>query len=213
MEGRINISIFSLAILLSISKVQAQQPNIVLFFSDDHTQRAIGAYQALDPYATFGDYAGLETPNIDRLASDGVVFSNSFVSNSICAPSRANLLTGLHSHANGKKTNVGSTFDGGQQTFPKLLQTAGYDTALIGKWHLYSEPTGFNHYERLIGQGNYYKPVLRTTQPGGGTSDVVYTGGYIAEVITDRAINWLENKRDTSRPFFIMVNHKATHAC
>jgi arylsulfatase A-like enzyme len=210
----------SVGLLFAVASAPAPQaaavPNIVIFFSDDHTQQAVSAYQDLPGAPArnqlFKNWAPLQTPNIDRLAANGAIFTKSFVSNSICKPSRANLLTGLHSHANGQTTNAG-TFNGDQQTLPKLLQAAGYDTALFGKWHLTSEPTGFTHYERLVGQGAYYSPVLRSTQPDGGTTDVTFSGLYVAEVIKDRATAWLQDRLDTSRsdPFFVMVNHKGTH--
>lgn len=195
----------------------AAEPNIVLFFSDDHTQQVISAYQDL-PNAklqdlTLKDWAPSRTPNLDRLAANGVVFSNSYVSNSLCGPSRANLMTGLHSHANGFTSNRGEVFDGGQQNFAKLLGQAGYRTALFGKWHLVSEPTGFDHYERLVGQGAYYSPVLRTTLPGGGRRDVNYPGRYVSEVLTEQALDWLGDydSENTDEPFLLMLNHKATH--
>ncbi len=195
----------------------AAVPNIVIFFSDDHTQQAISAYQNL-PDATpqdlvFKNSALPKTPNIDRIAANGAVFSRSYVSNSICGPSRANLLTGLHSHANGLLNNVSGDFNGAQQTLPKLLQAAGYSTSIVGKWHLGSIPTGFDNYEVLVGQGEYYSPVVITSQPGGGYSNVTYTGQYEADVVTNRAKTWLQNRIDTNQtnPFFLMVNHKGTH--
>lgn len=191
-----------------------RQPNVVIFFSDDHTNQAISAYQNLpEPApqdALFKDWTVAETPQIDRLASQGMVFRNSYVNNSICSPSRASLLTGLHSHANGLFSNS-QTFDGSQQTFPKLLQSVGYSTAIFGKWHLKSTPTGFDHYEVLSGdngQGSYYSPVLNT--PGGSVS---YPGEYVADVTTDRALVWLQARIDgsASDPFLMFVNHKGTH--
>lgn len=119
--------------------------NIIYIMSDDHSYQTISAY----------DKRFIQTPNIDRLANEGVRFTNSFVANSISGPSRACILTGKHSHANGFTDNS-STFDGSQQTYPKLLQKAGYETAIIGKWHLTSAPTGFDYSEILIGQGIYY---------------------------------------------------------
>ena len=127
------------------------RPNIIFIMSDDHCAQAISAY---------GSKVNV-TPNIDRLATEGMRFDNCFVTNGICAPSRAVILTGLHSHLNGKTTNGRPDFDGGQLTFPKVLQGAGYQTAMIGKWHLRSTPTGFDHFDVLIGQGPYYNPPTR----------------------------------------------------
>ena len=171
----------------------AERPNIVFIMSDDHGYQAISAYN--------GDLNS--TPNLDRIADEGVIFRNSFVCNSICAPSRAALLTGKHSHANGHLDNR-HRFDSSQVTFPKLLQAAGYQTALIGKWHLQSQPTGFDYWNILPGQGVYYNP------------DFIEMGkryrekGYATTLITDMAIRWIRN-RDKSKPFCIMVHHKAPH--
>jgi arylsulfatase A-like enzyme len=185
--------------LLTVFSVQANekrsQPNILFVFSDDHATHSISAYGS-----TINN-----TPNIDRLAREGMIFQNAFATNAICGPSRAVILTGKHSHANGFVANEwGGDFDGDQQTFPKLLQQAGYTTALIGKWHLYSEPTGFDHWEILPGQGRYYNP--RFKSPRGQET----VEGYTTDVITDRALNWLE-QRDKSKPFMMMYQHKAPH--
>jgi len=169
------------------------RPNILFIMSDDHSYQTISAYES-----TY-----LETPNIDRIANEGIIFQNSFVSNSICGPSRAVLLTGKHSHINGQINNS-VTFDSLQTTFPKLLQKAGYQTALIGKWHLRSEPTGFDYYDRLIGQGDYYNTPFITN--GVRTK----SNGYVTDVITDKSIEWLNN-RDTGKPFSLMIHHKAAH--
>jgi N-acetylglucosamine-6-sulfatase len=127
----------------------AARPNILFIFSDDHATAAISAYGS----------KLIDTPHIDRLAREGTLFRNCFCTNSICGPSRAAILTGKHSHINGFRDNH-STFDGGQVTFPKLLQQAGYQTAIVGKWHLVSQPTGFDHWQVLPGQGAYYNPVM-----------------------------------------------------
>ena len=130
---------------ISITK----RPNILFIMSDDHAESAISAYGS----------ELIHTPNIDRIAKEGIIFNNSFVTNSICAPSRAVLLTGKYSHMNGVRDND-QVFDGSQETFPKILQSAGYETAMIGKWHLKSEPTGFNYWKILKGQGEYYNPLI-----------------------------------------------------
>jgi arylsulfatase A-like enzyme len=173
--------------------VAAQRPNIVFIFSDDHATQSIGAY---------GSKIN-ETPNIDRLAKTGVIFENSFCANSICGPSRANVLTGKHSHKNGFLGNF-SRFDGDQWTFPKDMQKAGYQTAMIGKWHLKSDPQGFDFWEILPGQGSYYNPNFKTAK--GGTK---YTG-YCTTVTTDLALKWLDG-RDKAKPFLLMCQHKAPH--
>lgn len=173
------------------------RPNIVWIFSDDHSYQAIGAYggrlRKLNP-----------TPNIDRLAREGMRFDRCYVANAICAPSRATLLTGKLSHMNGKIDNRGG-FDHSQQTFPGLLQKAGYQTALIGKLHLDGKPQGFDHWEVLPGQGQYDNPVFISEQ--GKTREA----GYVTDVITDKALNWLKSGRDTGKPFMLMVHHKAPH--
>ncbi|MCH8961177.1 MAG: sulfatase [Bacteroidetes bacterium] len=172
----------------------SERPNIIFIFTDDHSARAISAY---------GSQIN-ETPNIDRLAREGMLFQRCFVTNSICAPSRAVILTGKYSHLNGQLTNV-ETFNGQQQTFPKLLRQAGYETAIVGKWHLKSEPTGFDHWQVLIGQGPYYNP--RFMVPG----DTIQTTGYTTDIITDLALDWLDEGRDPSKPFLLMYQHKAPH--
>jgi len=170
------------------------RPNILMFYADDHAQAALSAYGS-----------GLNhTPNIDRLADEGARFASSFVGNSICAPARATILTGKHSHANGVLDN-GHTFDPAQDTFPKRLQAAGYQTALFGKWHLKSNPTGFDDWQVLIGQGPYYNPPMRTA--AGDTK----VEGYTTEIITDLALEWLTSGRRGDAPFLLMVQHKAPH--
>jgi arylsulfatase A-like enzyme len=168
-------------------------PNILFIMSDDHAEQAISAYGS----------ELIETPSIDRLAREGVLFRNAFVTNSICAPSRAVLLTGKYSHLNGLRDNR-DEFDGSQMTFPKLLQKAGYQTAVVGKWHLKTAPTGFDHWKILIGQGEYYGPVFLE----GGTE--VRHDGYVTDLITDFAIDFLE-RRDRDRPFLLLYHHKAPH--
>lgn len=170
------------------------RPNILFIFSDDH------AYQAISAYGSRINH----TPNLDRLAREGMLFRNAMVTNSICAPSRAVILTGKYSHLNGVLDNR-LEFDGSQQTFPKLLQGAGYQTAIFGKWHLKSDPTGFDAWEILPGQGNYYNPDMLV--PGGKRRHE----GYATDIITDLALDWLKNKRDPGRPFLLMAQHKAPH--
>ena len=172
------------------------RPNIVFIFSDDHSWQTISAY---------GEERHLiDTPQIDRLAKEGMRFDRCLVTNSICGPSRATVLTGKYSHANGFANNSNSKFDGSQTTFPKLLQKAGYQTAIIGKWHLVSDPTGFDFWQILPGQGAYYNPPMIRN---GKTINVP---GYVTDIITDVTLDWLKN-RDTTRPFLLMMQHKAPH--
>ena len=168
--------------------------NIVYIMTDDHTRQMMSCY----------DNRHIETPNLDRIAANGVIFRNAYVANSISAPSRACLLTGKHSHKNGKIDNI-TSFDGSQQTVQQLLKQAGYQTAIIGKWHLDSEPTNFDYWEILPGQGHYYQPDFITPQ-----GRVNYKG-YATDIITDLTLNWLENKRDKEKPFVLFHHHKVAH--
>ena len=172
----------------------AERPNIIFIFTDDH------AYQAISAYGSKINH----TPNIDRLAREGMLFRNALVTNSICAPSRAVIQTGKYSHLNSVLNNV-DEFDGSQQTFPKLLRQAGYQTAIFGKWHLKSEPQGFDSWMVLPGQGHYYNPDFRT--PGG----MRQVEGYVTDIITDMTLEWLKNGRDPNKPFMLMSQHKAPH--
>jgi len=181
---------------LAFSVSAAERPNILFMFTDDHATQAISAYGG--PLAEIAP-----TPNLDRIAKEGMLFRKCYVTNSICGPSRAVVLTGKYSHLNGFQVN-GDTFDGSQQTAPKLLQKAGYQTAVVGKWHLKSVPTGFDHFEVLKGQGHYYNPGLLTN------GEIVKHEGYTTDIITDRSIDWLES-RDKEKPFFLMSQHKAPH--
>jgi arylsulfatase A-like enzyme len=173
---------------------EAKRPNIVFIFSDDHGYQAISAY---------GSKVN-KTPNIDRLAKEGMRFDRCLVPNSICGPSRATVLTGKYSHLNGFYNNTNSRFDGSQTTFAKLLQKAGYQTAMIGKWHLVTNPTGFDYWEILPGQGQYYNPPMIRN------GERVKHDGYVTDIITDRTLDWLK-KRDPNKPFLVMCHHKAPH--
>ena len=172
---------------------KTKRPNIIFIMSDDHAAAAISCY---------GNSAN-NTPNIDRLANEGIRFDQSFCTNAICAPSRAVVLTGKYSHINGVVDN-GQSFNGEQETFPKILQQNNYQTAVIGKWHLKSRPTGFDYWNILPGQGSYYNP------------DFIEMGtkkryqGYVTDLITGFSIDWL-NRRDTIKPFCLMIHHKASH--
>jgi arylsulfatase A-like enzyme len=176
------------------------RPNVVFLFSDDHAAHAISAYRQSLKY-------GVKlppTPNLDRLAHDGMLFVNSFVTNSICGPARATVLTGQYGHLNGVMTN-NEAIHPTTVTFPKLMRAAGYQTALFGKWHLRSKPEGFDRYEILAGQGPYYNPILHS-----GDDSVRYTG-YTLDVVTNRAMKWLNEDRDKSKPFMMMLAFNAPH--
>lgn len=177
-----------------VEAASPSRPNVLFIMSDDHAAHAIGAY---------GSRVN-RTPNIDRIAAGGMRFDNCFCTNSLCAPSRAVILTGKYSHANGVVDN-GRLFDGAQQTFPKLLRQAGYETAIVGKWHLKSPPTGFDYWNVLPGQGVYHDPVMIE----GGVRKK--HAGYVTDVITDEALRWLKRRR-ADRPFCLMLHHKAPHA-
>lgn len=183
--------------LLTLPMGAEERPNIVFIFTDDHAPNAIGAYngwlKSVNP-----------TPEIDKLAEQGMLFENSFCTNSICGPSRAVIQTGKHSHINGFKDN-GSRFDWNQPTFPKLLQAAGYETAIYGKTHLGGQPQGFDDWIVLPGQGLYYNPDFLTE------AGKITISGHCTDIVTDMAVDFLENKRDKSKPFMLMVQHKAPH--
>jgi arylsulfatase A-like enzyme len=180
------------------TKSSAQRPNILFLFSDDHAIKSISAYGG--PLADVAP-----TPSIDQLARQGAVFLNSFCANSICGPSRATILTGKHSHKNGFMRNTGKGLDQTQWTVAKELHNNGYNTAVIGKWHLKTTPVGFDHWEIFPGQGSYYNPVF--VQRDGSHKRFE---GYATDLTTDKAINWLDS-RDDSKPFFLMCQHKAPH--
>ncbi len=183
----------------SFMGMAAEKPNIVFIFSDDHCEQAISAYDA----------TRIVTPNLDRIAKEGMRFNRCYVTNSICGPSRAVIQTGKYSHLNGFLDN-GSRFDGSQQTFPKLLQSSGYQTAVIGKWHLVTTPQGYDYYDVLKGQGPYYNPPMITAGADGEPVTKQHTG-YTTEIITDKALDWLKNSRDSNQPFLLMCQHKAPH--
>jgi arylsulfatase A-like enzyme len=173
--------------------IKAKRPNIIFIMTDDHASHALSCY----------DSKINKTPNLDRLAKEGMLFKNSFCTNSICAPCRDVILTGKYSHLNGVIDNR-KRFDGSQQTFPKLLQKAGYQTAMIGKWHLKTDPTGFDYWNVLPGQGTYYNPAM--IEMGQRKK---YTG-YTTDIITDHCLKWLK-ERKPEKPFCLMYHHKAPH--
>lgn len=173
---------------------QPPPPNIIFIMADDH------AYQAISAYGS--DL--IETPNIDRLANEGMRFDRAFVTNSICSPSRAVILTGKFSHLNSVKDNV-DVFDSTQVTFPKILQANDYETAIVGKWHLKSEPTGFDYWKILPDQGHYFHPEFRTSV------GIEKEQGYVTDIITDLAIGFIDSIRTKDKPFMLMYHHKAPH--
>ena len=186
---------FSLSILGCSDKGETKRkPNILFIMSDDHAYQAISAY----------DDKLITTPNIDRIANEGMLFTNACVTNSICAPSRAVILTGKHSHLNGKIDNK-AKFDDTQITFPQLFQKAGYQTAMFGKLHFGNNPKGVDDFLILPGQGSYINPKFI-----GKDKDTIITG-YVTDVITDLTIDWFKNKREENKPFLMMYLHKAPH--
>ncbi|MEM9885809.1 MAG: sulfatase [Bacteroidota bacterium] len=195
------LSVFALSILFACDNTATEEvdettkpPNILFIMSDDHAYQAISAY----------DDRLIQTPNIDRLAEEGMLFSNACVTNSICAPSRAVILTGKHSHLNGKIDNR-MPFDTTNMTFPQLFQQAGYQTAMYGKLHFGNNPKGVDDFMILPGQGNYINP--KFVMAGGDT----IIEGYTTDIITDLTLDWLQNKRTEEQPFMMMYLHKAPH--
>ncbi len=192
-EAGAGAAVLTLPWLTGYCTGSGKKPNILFIMSDDHACRAISAY----------DRSLINTPHIDRLAQEGVRFDSGFCTNSICAPSRAVLLTGKYSHENGVIDNR-VVFDGTQETFPKILRIVGYETAIIGKWHLKSDPTGFDYWNILPGQGHYYNP------------DFIEMGeknqhqGYVTDLITNFALGWLK-RTPKDKPFCLMLHHKAPH--
>jgi len=192
--GIIPLFLLSLFMVSCQGEEKTERPNIVFIMSDDHAYQAISAY----------GYGLNHTPNIDKIANEGVIFNRGFVTNSICAPSRAVMLTGKHSHMNGKVDNIQS-FDWNQDNFAKELQRAGYETALVGKIHLNGLPQGFDYSNVLPGQGQYYNP------------DFIENGekkqyeGYVTKITTDIALDWLKNKREKEKPFLLLYHQKAPH--
>ena len=191
------LTLVSLLVGASAIRAADDRPNILFIFTDDHAPHAISAYDGWLKSAR-------ATPTIDKLAAEGMLFVNSFCTNSICGPSRAVIQTGKHSHKNGFMNN-GNTFDWNQQTFPKLLQKAGYQTAIFGKSHLKGHPQGYDKWAVLPGQGLYYNPDFITKE---GTITIE---GYCTDLVTDMAVDFLRKDRDEAKPFMLMVQHKAPH--
>lgn len=179
------------------NETRAKQPNILFIMADDHCREGISAYGSW-----LKDYC--RTPNIDRLANEGMRFNNTFCNNSICSPSRASILTGQYSHTNGVTRLLG-TLKADVPMFSKELQKAGYSTALVGKWHLRNEPQGYDYHVRVWDQGTYFNPTLNGTE-------TLKPNGYSADVFTDIALKWLDQKRDKTKPFAMSLHFKAVHS-
>lgn len=207
-----HFSLFSLIAIFTFQAVSvaAARPNIIFIVADDHARKAIGAYGNTD----------IHTPGLDRLAAEGMRFNHALTPNSFCTPARAAILTGKYSHKNGV-THLNQRFDGSQQTFPKLLQKAGYETSLFGKWHLLTQPTGFDHYCVMKMQGMAHDPIVFEPQHewivwGPKTKKTYMKGGrrlkgYNMDVITDEAIRWIDNRGDSEKPFCLLLHPKPPH--
>src|SRR5262245_22907263 len=193
MRRILSVLLLAAAAVVAAPAQTQDRPNIIFIMSDDHAEQAIGAY---------GSRVN-ETPNIDRIAREGMLFRNVFVTNSICTPSRATILTGQYSHLNG--VPVFNRFDSSRMTVARLLQQGGYHTGMIGKWHLGSDPQGFDNWEILPGQGVYFDPTLYTA-----TGEKTYAGRYVTDLLTDLAIDFLR-QRPRGKPFFLMLHEKAPH--
>jgi len=192
------LSVLVIWVLFSCSQedmTTQERPNIIFIMSDDHAYQAISAY----------DNTLIETPNIDRIAKMGMLFTQASVTNSICAPSRATILTGKHSHINGKIDNH-FPFDTTNVTFPQLLQQAGYQTAMFGKLHFGNNPKGFDQFKILPGQGSYYNPDFITKNEGN-----IQVEGYVTDIVTDMTLDWLAKERKADQPFMLMYLHKSPH--
>ena len=176
------------------------RPNLLFIITDDHAVQSMG---------TCKEDTLIPMPGFKRMADEGMVFDRSYCANSICGPSRACMMTGRHSHNNGFLSNSGAEFNGHQPTYPQMLKAAGYQTAVIGKWHLMSQPVGFDSWQVFINQGEYLNPRWRSLGPDGKTV-VHWERGYATDLITSKAITWMEG-RDKSKPFALVVGHKAPH--
>ncbi len=191
----LTILLFLMPHLGKAQKEKQKRPNIIFIMSDDHAYQAISAY----------DNTLIETPNIDRLAKEGMLFTNASVTNSICAPSRATILTGKHTHINGKIDNY-FPFDTTQVTFPQIFKKNGYKTGMFGKLHFGNNPKGVDEFMILPGQGNYINPDFIVTN-----GDTIRKQGYVTDIITDVSLDWLKKEATDDEPFMMMYLHKAPH--
>lgn len=190
-----------LALLIGFASFSAagDKPNVLFIMSDDHTWQAVGAYNSHLAYLN-------PTPTLDKLAAEGMIFDNAFCTNSICTPSRASIVTGQYSHVNGSLTLNGRV-DHDQQYLAHEMKAAGYQTAVIGKWHLKARPTAFDYYKVLPGQGKYFDPTFYES----GRDEPVKMTGHSTDRVTDSALDWFKEKRDPDRPFFLKLHFKAPH--
>jgi len=214
LRSPLRLAVLALPVVFAVSggaaaagEPHSTRPNVLFIMSDDHAAHAIGAYggrlAALDP-----------TPNIDRLARDGVRMANCFVTNSICTPSRASIITGQYSHVHGSK-GFANGIEPERQTLALLMKEAGYETAMAGKWHLIHEPAVFDYYCVLPGQGSYFNPIfcVRGDDPWPDSTIRVsgYDSAHSSDAVTNISLKWLKGRRDKSRPFFLMHHFKAPH--
>ena len=177
-----------------------KRPNILYIMTDDHGAGGLSCY---------GSKIN-QTPNLDRIADGGMRLDNCYVTYSLCSPSRATILTGKYAHINGQASIGGHIFDGSQPTFPKLLQASGYETALIGKWHLHSMPTGFDHYSVMWNQGRYFDPdFIEESECGPVWKE---TKGYSTDIVVDKCLDWLQG-RESEKPFMLLCHFKSPHYC
>ncbi|MBX2817572.1 MAG: sulfatase [Saprospiraceae bacterium] len=193
----------SLFLILEGELAAQDSPNIIFIMSDDHTSQAFGVYGSR--------LAGLDpTPNLDALAEEGIIFDNCFVNNSICTPSRASIMTGQYPQTNGV-LDLDGHLEPPHQHLPREMGSLGYQTAMIGKWHLKKEPAAFDYYCVLPGQGDYFDPTFRVRGDGPWTENTIQRKGHSSDVITDLTLEWLDGERDPDRPFFLMYHFKAPH--
>jgi len=200
---KILFTFFTVVSFALLAFPQTSRPNIIYIMSDDHDDDAISAYRELAD-APQKSKMMIQTNSIDRMAREGMLFTSAFVSNSICSPARATVLTGKFSHINGVKDNS-TPFDTSQYTFIKQMHKSGYQTAIIGKWHLHITPSGFDYFSILPGQGVYYSPRFVTAK-----DTTIFREGYVTEEITRQTLEWLDNRK-TDKPFVLMMHHKAPH--